>query len=282
VAEAQVMLDDARQRADAVKSDAERYVGDLIARMERLLPQQEELARAFQHLMQEYSTVVDTVGRVQTNARSEVIPRLQRLIASLRSGDPVDVAEEHAPASSGGSELGHIVAASRAEAADYPGSSGTSSGPNGMVDPARRNAHAETHGAVERVADQPELGQAHAAASGAHATDQAGPRQGPTALTGTVALEGTSDALTDRFVEAMARLPHVKRAVLATRWQVPRLAMIDVTIDGDSLTSLDFSQLQEFTVRVTNTTQTMVVLRVEERVDPVDVVTSQSGSADRS
>ncbi|HYM70131.1 MAG TPA: hypothetical protein VEZ44_11080 [bacterium] len=282
VAEAQVMLEDARQRADAAKSEAEQYVGNLIARMERVVPQQEELARAFQHLMQEYSTVVDTVGRVQTNARSEVIPRLHRLIAALKSGNGVEVAGDDVPASSGGTELGHAVAADRGAAADRPGLSGASSGPTGMLDPARRQAHAEQSGAVERVTDQPDEGQAHAAVSGAlgHAADQPGPSQGPTELTGTVALEGASDALTDRFVEAMPRLPHVKRAVLATRWQVPRLAMIDVTIDGDSLGALDFSQLQEFTVRVTNTTQTMVVLRVEERVDHVDVVTSHSGGAD--
>ena len=281
VAEAQFMLEDARQRADAVKSDAEQYVGNLIARMERLLPQQEELARAFQHLMQEYSTVVDTVGRVQTNARSEVIPRLQRLIAALKSGGAIDVAGDDAPASSGGSELGHAVAAGRGEVADRL--SEAFSGPNRTLDAARRNTHPEMTGAVERAADQLVSGQAHVAASSAlgHVADQPGPSQGPTELTGTVALEGASDALTDRFVEAMSRLPQVKRAVLATRWQVPRLAMIDVTIDGDSLGGLDFSLLQEFTVRVTNTTQTMVVLRVEERVDHVDVVTSHSGAADQ-
>jgi vacuolar-type H+-ATPase subunit H len=270
-AEAERTLDDARRRADAVKNDTEQYVGGMIAKMERLLPQQEELARAVQHLMQEYSTVVATVGRVQTNARGEVIPRLRRLLAMLKSDTAIAADVVGGPAPADASESGQVSLRSDEVAA--------MSGPSGLPEPAFEPTSAEAALPVGHYAD---VSESHPTPARAQQPDTEQPAsiQSPSELTGTVALEGTSDALTDRFVEAMTRLPRVKRAVLATRWQVPRLAMIDVTIDGDSLAGLDFSALPEFTVRVTNTTQTMVVLRVEERVDAVDIVTSQSAGAD--
>src|SRR5579884_1244104 len=207
-AEAQLALAEARRQADAVTSRAEEYVGGLVARLERLLPEQDELARAFERLLHDYSAAVEAVGRAQTDARDRAIPKLRRLLAALKTGGSVEDDE-----------------------------------------PDPQDGGAQSHAAPGDVATQP--------GSGDHATE----------LTGTVAVEGASDETTARFVEALSQLPNVKRAVLATQWHVPRLAMIDVTVTDGSLADLDLGALQHFTTRVTNTTPKMVVVRVEENVD---------------
>ena len=259
LAEARLTLDEAQQQSDAVKRDADQYLSHLIEKMERLLPEQEALARASEHLMQEYATMFDMVGRVQANVRSEVVPRLRRLLAQLRNASvgTEGVADMLSP--NGGPE-------SAAEAQPGPGDA---------FEPARRGGP-EADELVGSAADRSEVHPLPQALGSPYERVAKGRDHVPAGLTGTVALEGASDAVTDQFVEAMRRLPTVKQAVLSARWQVPRLAMVDVTIEGDSLASLDFTALDEFTVHVTNTTQTMVVLRVEERDDLADAVAAQS------
>ncbi|GEM_PF-3159711 len=208
LAEAQLALAEARRQADVVTGQAEEYVGGLITRLERLLPEQDELARAFERLMHEYSAAVEAVGRAQADARDQAIPKLRRLLAALKAGGRMEDDE-----------------------------------------PSLQDGRAQSHDAPEDVATQ--------AGSIDHATD----------MTGTVAVEGASDETTARFVVALSQLPNVERAVLATQWHVPRLAMIDVTVTAGSLADLNFSALQHFTTRVTNTTPAMVVVRVEETAD---------------
>src|SRR5579871_3816680 len=206
LAEAQLALAEARRQADVVTGQAEEYVGGLITRLERLLPEQDELARAFERLMHEYSAAVEAVGRAQADARDQAIPKLRRLLAALKAGGRMEDDE-----------------------------------------PSLQDGRAQSHDAPEDVATQ--------AGSIDHATD----------MTGTVAVEGASDETTARFVVALSQLPNVERAVLATQWHVPRLAMIDVTVTAGSLADLNFSALQHLTTRVTNTTPEMVVVRDEEK-----------------